>query len=56
MSNVGVEEEDEVAVAVGRLRMRRTGWKASGGGDTAELLVLEPAMTSSGMGVRLLLR
>ena len=41
---------------VGRLRIRRTGWKAAGGGETTALpLVLDPVKTSSGIGARLLL-
>lgn len=52
-----VVSDEEVGVAVGRLRMRRTGWNAAGGGGDAALglLALEAERTSSGMGVRLFL-
>ena len=53
MEDVDDEEEGD---AVGRLSIRRAGWKAAGGGDVAPTLpVPEPAMTSWGIGARWLL-
>ena len=42
-----------VGVAVGRFSIRRTGWKAAGGGDVAaDPFVLDPAIIRWGMGAR----
>ena len=54
-SGGGVLGEDEVGVAVGRFKMRKTGWNAAGGGDMAALLVLDPAITRFGIGARVFL-